>query len=59
MGNGLFFILLLNFALFLCSNVLHVAAMSNLALSHWRPQWWQVLLLGLSPGGGRCGGTTA
>ncbi|KAL4859452.1 Rhomboid-like protein 11 [Chlorella vulgaris] len=41
MGNGLFAILLLNFALFGAANLLHWAPLTGLALNHWRPQWWQ------------------
>ena len=42
MGNGLFVILILNFGLFAASNLLHLPAVADLALNHWRPQWWQV-----------------
>jgi hypothetical protein len=42
MGTGLFLILSLNFALFAASNLLHLPALANLTLNHWRPQWWQV-----------------
>jgi len=42
MGNGLFAILLINFCLFVGSNLMHLPALSNLALNHWAPQWWQV-----------------
>ena len=42
MGTGLFLILSLNFALFAASNLLHLPALTNLMLNHWRPQWWQV-----------------
>jgi membrane associated rhomboid family serine protease len=43
MGNGLFLILLLNFALFLGSNVLQLPVLGSLVLSHWRPAWWQFI----------------
>lgn len=42
MGNGLFAILLLNFAAFLGANVLHFRPLADLTLNHWAPQWWQV-----------------
>lgn len=41
MGNGVFLVLLINFGLYAGANLLHLPALSNLALSHWKPQWWQ------------------
>lgn len=41
MGNGIFIILLINFALFIGANLMHVPALAQLTLDHWRPQWWQ------------------
>lgn len=43
MGNGLFLVLLLNFGLFIGANLMHMPALSALALDHWRPQWWQFI----------------
>ena len=41
MGNGIFSLLLINFALHSIAYIWSPSWMSSLALSHWRPQWWQ------------------
>ena len=43
MGNGVFLMLLLNFALFAGDALLQRGWSSALALDHWAPRWWQFL----------------
>lgn len=44
MGNGVFLLLLLNFALFALQQFApSLSFLAALPLSHWRPQWWQFI----------------
>jgi membrane associated rhomboid family serine protease len=40
-GNGVFLLLLLNVALFVADQVMHVPVMKDLYLNHMNPRWWQ------------------
>ena len=41
MGNGVFTLLLLNFALFAAQSFVQLPVLALLPLNHWRPVWWQ------------------
>jgi membrane associated rhomboid family serine protease len=41
MGNGIFTLLILNFGIHIINYFWHPPYLSNLALAHWNPQWWQ------------------
>lgn len=43
MGNGVFTLLAINFALHFASYFWHPAWMAALPLSHWAPKWWQFI----------------
>jgi membrane associated rhomboid family serine protease len=43
MGDGIFSLLIINFAVHIANYLWHPAWMGSLALSHWAPQWWQFL----------------
>ena len=42
-GNGVFLLLLVNVALFVLDQWMHVPAVKDLYLNHMRPRWWQFL----------------
>ena len=43
MGNGVFALLLINFALHILNYFYHPQWLSMLALNHWAPHWWQFI----------------
>jgi membrane associated rhomboid family serine protease len=43
MGNGIFFLLLLNFGIHIINYFWNPPWLSSLALAHWAPQWWQFI----------------
>lgn len=43
MGDGIFSLLLINFAVHAANYFWHPAWLGGLALSHWAPRWWQFI----------------